>query len=151
MHLLVLPDELFLMEIFPFLHSTDLIRAFGTSGNTRLVSLIYARILHLDLPDDFNHIEALRHYQWNQIRSLHVHEDHLHESIYSIFPSLDQLVVKMSPSATSSRLLWLSTRLIHLRLRHLASRQSNFASVDGQLHLDGRALLHRELVVIGVQ
>jgi hypothetical protein len=48
MHLLILPDELFLMEIFSSLHSTDLIRAFGTLSNTRLLSLIYASIRHVD-------------------------------------------------------------------------------------------------------
>ena len=82
MHLLTLPDELFVMEIFPYLHSADLIRAFGTLGNTRLLSLIYASIRHLDLPDKINNIDALRHHQWKQIRSLRVHADHLHEVIY---------------------------------------------------------------------
>lgn len=119
MHLLILPDELFLMEIFPYLHSTDLIRAFGTLGNTRLVSLIYASIRHVDLPGEMNYIEALRHYQWNQIRSLGIHEDHLHEAIGSIFPSLDHLHVRMASSSTPSMwscLLSFSPRVKHLRL-----------------------------------
>jgi hypothetical protein len=119
MHLLILPDELFLMEIFPSLHSTDLIRAFGTLSNTRLLSLIYAFIRHLDLPGEMNSIETLQHYQWTQIRSLGIHEDHLHEAIGSIFPSLDDLHVRMASSSTpsiSSTLLSLSPRVKHLRL-----------------------------------
>lgn len=119
MHLLLLPDELFLMEIFPYLHSADLIRAFGTLGNTRLLALVYAHIRHVDLPDEANYIEALRHYQWAQIRSLRVHEDHLDESIASIFPSLDQLIIRISSSevpSISPLLLSLTSRLTHLRL-----------------------------------
>ena len=119
MHLLGLPDELFVMEIFPYLHSTDLIRAFGTLGNSRLVSLIYAHMRHIDLPNEINCLEVPRHYQWDQIRSLQIHEDHLHEAICSIFPLLDQLVVRMSSSPTSSIsscLLSLSNRVTHLRL-----------------------------------
>jgi hypothetical protein len=87
MHLLILHDELFLMEIFPSLHSTDLICALGTLTNTPLLSLISASIRHLDLPSEMNSIETLWQYQWNQIRSLGIHEDHLHEALDSIFPS----------------------------------------------------------------
>lgn len=128
MHLLTLPDELFVTEIFLYLHSADLIRAFGTLGNTRLVSLIYAHIRHLDLPDAINCIEALRHYQWNQIRSLCVHEDHLDAPIAAIFPSLDQLIVRMSSSTTSSSLLSRFTRLNHLRLSFSESERPSIVN-----------------------
>ena len=141
MHLLTLPDELFLTEIFPYLHSTDLIRAFGTLGNTRLVPLIYTHIRHLDLPDEFNYIQALRHYQWNQIRSLRVREDHLDESICSIFPSLAQLDVRMTLSATSSIspcLLSLCTRLTRLRL---SFDEAEPPSIDNRIV---RSIWHRD-------
>ena len=150
MHLLTLPDELFVMEIFPYLHSADLIRAFGTLANTRLLSLIYASIRHLDLPEKVNYIEALRHYQWNQIRSLRVHADHLHEVICSIFPSLDHLDVRMASSSISSCLLTLSTRVTHLRLSFNESERPLIGNHAARYiwHRDNR--LQRLSIVNGV-
>ena len=68
-------------------------RRIVSHGDLPFIRLISAHIRHLDLADEFNSTEALRHYQWNEIRSLRVHEDRLHEST---FPSFDQLIVRMS-------------------------------------------------------
>ena len=114
------------MKIFPSLHSTDLIRAFGTLGNTRLLSLISASIRHLDLPGEMNSIETLRHSQWNEIRSLKIHE-----AIDSIFPSLDDLHVRMA----SSSLLSLSPRMKHLRLLFDQSERLSIGNLPKLKHL----------------
>ena len=126
------------MEIFPYLHSTDLIRAFGTLGNGRLVSLIYACIRQLDLPAEINCIDALQYYQWSQIRSVQIHEDHLRDAI---FPMLDHVDVRMTSSTTqsiSSCLLSLCTRVKKLRLLFIPSERT---SIDNHCV---RYIWHRE-------
>jgi hypothetical protein len=102
MHLLILPDELFLSDIFPYLHSTDLIRAFCALGNYRLVSLVYAYIRQLDLPEEIYCLHRLRSYRWRQIRSLRIIEEHLSEENLSVFPMLERLDVRMSSLTTRS-------------------------------------------------
>ena len=58
-----------------------------------------------------------------------------------------------SSDAPSSvlRWIWTSTDCQSCRPRHLAWRQSNCTSINDQLHLNGRALFLRDLVVIGAQ
>ena len=143
MHLLALPDELFLSEIFPYLHSTDLMRAFCALGNFRLVSLVYAHVRHIDLPEEMHCLHLLQSYRWHQIRSLRIAEKHLSRETLAVFPMLEHLRVTMTSPTTRSMspsLLSLFTRMQRL---NLAFADSHELAVDNRFvryiwHADSR-------------
>ena len=139
MHLLTLPDELFLSEIFPYLHPTDLLRVFCTLDNYRLVSLVYAYMRHLDWPHGWHCLDVLRPYQWHQICSLRITAELLSKETSSIFPRLERLDVTMARSMSPS-LLSLFTRVKRL---NVAFTESERIAVDDRVagsiwHADSR-------------
>ena len=96
-----LPNELFLSCIFIYLHSTDLLRAFGQLRNARLNALLYTYIRHIDLSTiDESSIErwlsSLLSLETNAILSLRVTLDRFDSSFSFLFPRLNRLDLRLT-------------------------------------------------------
>ncbi|CAF4534043.1 unnamed protein product [Rotaria sp. Silwood2] len=101
--LLSLSNELLLYHIFIYLHSTDLLHAFGQLYNRRLNVLLCAHIHHIDLSRIDTSVVSidrclsyLSSFENNTILSLRINLDHFDYRLSSIFPRLNRLDLQMT-------------------------------------------------------
>lgn len=100
-----MPNELLLYHIFIYLHSTDLLHAFGQLCNRRLNILLCAHIRHIDFSTAdtsifsfdrwLSYISSLK----NTILSLRIDLDHFDYQLSSIFPRLNRLDLQMTTAS----------------------------------------------------
>ncbi|UJR07543.1 hypothetical protein I4U23_011831 [Adineta vaga] len=122
-NLLSLPNELFLNNIFIYLHSIDLLNAFGHLENYRLNSLLYSYIHHLDLLTTDTSVVLINRWLFflsflktDTILSLRINPNHFDYSLSSIFPRLNRLDLQMTEVCESISQILVSTRLKSLSI-----------------------------------
>ncbi len=116
--LLSLPNELLLYHIFIYLHSTDLLHAFGELYNRRLDALLCAHIHHIDLStSDISVISIDRwlsyssSFKKNTLLSLRINLDHFDYRFSSTFPGLNRLDLQITTVSEKVSQMIVFTRL----------------------------------------
>ncbi|CAF1192597.1 unnamed protein product [Adineta ricciae] len=110
--LLSLPNELLLYHIFIYLHSTDLLHAFGQLYNRRLNALLCAYIRHVDFSTiDTSVVSIDRWLPYLTISSFRINADHLNDQHFAIFSSLNRLDLQLTTASQKVSQMVAFTRL----------------------------------------
>jgi hypothetical protein len=113
-----LPNELLLYHIFIYLHSTDLLHAFGELYNRRLDALLCAHIHHIDLSTSDTSVISIDRwlsysssFKKNTLLSLRINLDHFDYRFSSTFPGLNRLDLQITTVSEKVSQMIVFTRL----------------------------------------
>jgi hypothetical protein len=107
-----LPNELLLYHIFIYLHSTDLLHAFGQLYDRRLNALLCAHIRHVDFSTiDTSVVSIDRWLPYLTILSFRINPDHLDDHHFAIFSSLNRLDLQLTTVSQKVSQMVVFTRL----------------------------------------